>query len=250
MPSSRRTSASASPSGAGSRPSRWSAALDDRYRRPEAGDSLGHLDADRPAAEHEQATGDRLHPRDLAVRPDPVELSEARDRRDDRVGARRHHDMSRGVPRAVDLDHANPRQPTRAAEQINALALQPALLAGVGVVGDHEVPPRQRGLDIDLGGSGGVTCGVHGLTGTQQGLGGDAGPVRALAADKLSLDQGDPQTPLGQLSGAVLPRRAGTDHDDVVVRCHVGSSCPACSRTMYSAYQSGQSASACPVRAS
>src|SRR5258707_8476987 len=44
---------------------------------------------------------------------------------------------------------------------------------------------------------------------------------------------------------AVLAGGAGADHDDVVV-AHVGSSSPACSRTMYSAYQSGQLTSNSP----
>jgi len=36
--------------------------------------------------------------------------------------------------------------------------------------------------------------------------------------------------------------------DDEVVAAHVGSSVPACSATMYAAYQLGQFASRCPVR--
>ncbi|HMI23595.1 MAG TPA: hypothetical protein VK594_03820, partial [Streptosporangiaceae bacterium] len=45
--------------------------------------------------------------------------------------------------------------------------------------------------------------------------------------------------------GVVLARRAG---DDDVVVAHVGSSVPACSAAMYRAYQSGQFASASPMR--
>ena len=50
-------------------------------------------------------------------------------------------------------------------------------------------------------------------------------------------------------NAADLAGRAGADDDHVVV-VHFGSSSPVCSRTMYSAYQSGQFGSACPVRAS
>jgi hypothetical protein len=50
-----------------------------------------------------------------------------------------------------------------------------------------------------------------------------------------------------QRAGALLARRTAAD-DDNVVAAHVGSSLPACSRTMYSAYQSGQSASCWPIR--
>ena len=35
---------------------------------------------------------------------------------------------------AVDLDHARPGEPPGAAQQVDALARQPALLPGVGVV--------------------------------------------------------------------------------------------------------------------
>ena len=92
--------------------------------------------------------------------------------------------------------------------------------------------------------------GVHRLAGTQQRLRRDARPVRALAADQLALDERDAQAALGERAGAVLAGRAAADHDHVVVAAHVGSSAPACSRTMYSAYQSGQFASASPVRSS
>src|SRR5262245_38472368 len=76
----------------------------------------------------------------------------------------------------------------------------------------------------------------------QQRLRRNARPVGALAADELALDKCDTQTALGERAGAVLTWRAAADNDDVVV-AHVGSSLPACSATMYSAYQLGQSAS-------
>ena len=135
----------------------------------------------------------------------------------DRVGPGRHDDVRRRMAHAVDLDHARPGEPAGAAQEVDAVALQPALLPGVGVVGDHEVAPRQRRLDVDLRGGRGLARGVHRLARSQQGLRRDARPVRALAADQLSLDEGDPQTALGQGAGAVLTRRAAADHDHVVV---------------------------------
>ena len=90
MPSRRRTSPSASPSGAGSRASTCARALDERDLAAEAAHDLRQLDADRPAAEDEQPARDGLHAGRLAVAPDAVELAQARDRRDDRVGAGRH----------------------------------------------------------------------------------------------------------------------------------------------------------------
>ena len=86
---------------------------------------------------------------------------------------------------------------------------------------------------------------VRRLAGAQQRLGRDAGPVRALAADELALDQRDTQAAFGERTRAVLAGRAAADDDDVVV-AHVGSSSPDCSATMYAAYQSGQFSSYSP----
>ena len=118
-------------------------------------------------------------------------------------------------------------------------------LARVGVVRDHEVAPGERRLDVDLRVRRRLVRRVHGLARTQQRLRRDARPVRALAADELALDERDAQAALGERAGAVLARRAAADHDHVVV-AHCGSSSPDCSVTMYSAYQSGQFASASP----
>src|SRR5262249_40192666 len=73
-------------------------------------------------------------------------------------------------------------------------------------------------------------------------------PVRALAPHELALDERDAQTALGQRTRAVLSGRAAAEHDHVVVAAHEGSFSPDCSLTMYSAYQSGQFSSRCPVR--
>ena len=96
-------------------------ALDERDLAAEATHGLRHLDADRPAAEHEQAARDGLHAGHLAVGPDAVELAQARDRRHDRVGAGRQDDVLGGVAHAVDLDHAGPGEPAAAAQQVDAL---------------------------------------------------------------------------------------------------------------------------------
>ena len=58
---------------------------------------------------------------------------------------------------------------------------------------------------------------VRRLARTQQRLGRDAGPVGALAADELALDDGDAQAALRERAGAVLARRAAAEHDHVVV---------------------------------
>ena len=179
-------------------------ALDQGDLAAEATHGLRHLDADRPSAQHEQAARNGLHTGHLAVGPDALELAQAGDRRDDRVGAVREHDVVGGVALAVDLDDPGPGEPAAAAQQVDAVVGQPALLAGVGVVGDHEVTPGERRLDVDVGARRGLARGMHRLAGAQQRLGGDAGPVGALAADQFALDERDPQAALGQLAGAVL----------------------------------------------
>ena len=107
---------------------------------------------------------------------------------------------------AIDLDRAGPGERAGAAQQVNALACQPALLPGVGVIRDHEVTPGQRRRHVDLGGGRRLARLVRRLAGAQQRLGRDARPVRALAPDQLALDQGHPQPAVGQLAGAVLAR--------------------------------------------
>ena len=104
-------------------------ALDERHLAAEAAHGLRHLDADRPAAEHEQAARDGLHAGRLAVGPDALELAQARDRRHDRIGAGRHDDVLGGVAHAVDLDHARPGEPAAAAQQVDARA-RPASAPG------------------------------------------------------------------------------------------------------------------------
>jgi hypothetical protein len=184
---------------------------------PEAAHDLRHLDAHGPAAQHHQAPGDRLHPRGFPAGPHAVELAQPRDRRHDRIGPGRQDDVVGRVAHPVDLDHARPGEPAGAPEQRDALARQPALLAFVGVVRNHEVPPGERGLDVDPRGGRRVPRRLHRLARAQQRLGRDAGVVRALATHQLALYDGDPQSPVRQGPGTVLARRPPAEDDDVVV---------------------------------
>jgi len=95
------------------------------------------------------------------------------------------------VAEAVDFHHAGAGQPARASQQVDAPARQPALLAGVGIVRHHEVPPGQRGLDVNLRASGGLACAVHRLARAQQRLRLNTRPVGAFTADELALNDGD-----------------------------------------------------------
>jgi hypothetical protein len=213
--------------------------LDEHHLAAETPYDLRHLDACGPAAQHEQAARHSRHARRLARAPDALELAQPRDRRHERVRARCHDDMLRRVADAVDLHHAGAGQSTRPSEQIDAAARQPALLAGVGPIRHHEVPPGECGLHVDLRAGAGLTRGLHRLPRAQQRLRWDAGPIGALAANQLSLDHGDPQPARSQRRGAVLTRRAATENDHVVV-AHRGNSAPAFSAAIWAAGQSGQ----------
>ena len=101
--------------------------------------------------------------------------------------------------------------------------------------------------NVDLRGRAGLERALHRLARAQQRLRRNASPVGALAADQLALNDGDAQPARGQRPGAMLARRPAAENDHVVV-AHVGSSVPACSATMYAAYQSGQFGSAWPMR--
>ena len=127
-----------------------SATLDEDDFTPEAADGLRHLHADRPAPEDQQAARNGLHPGRFAVRPDALELSKAGNRGHDRVGAVRDHDVVGAVTDAVDLHRTRSGEAAAATEQLDPLVGQPPLLPGVGVIGDHEIPPRKHRLDIDL----------------------------------------------------------------------------------------------------
>ena len=118
-----------------------------------------------------------------------------------------------------------------AADQVDALVGEPALLPGVGVVRDHVVPPGERSIHVDVRHRRRFVRGVRGLAGAKQRLRRDARPVRALAADELALDDRDAQAAGGEGARTVLAGRAGADDDDVVVG-HDGRSVPACSATM------------------
>jgi len=196
------------------------AALDERHHAAEAAHGLGHLDADRPPAQDEQASRDGLHASHLTVAPEALELPQPRDGRNERLGAVRDDDLFRGVAHAVDLDHARPGEPAGAAQQVDARTRQPALRACVGVVRDHEVTPGKRRLDVDLRTRRRIARGLHRLARAQQRLRRDARPIGALAPDQLPLHEADAQAAFRERGGAVLARRAAADDNDVVVAAH------------------------------
>jgi hypothetical protein len=151
--------------------------LDERDFATEATDRLRHLHTDRTATEDKHPTGHRLHPGHVPIGPDALEPAQSRDRRDCRVRTTREDDMVGGMARGVDLHDTWAGQPSGAPKQVNAVVRQPALLAGVGVVRDHEVAPGEGRFDVDLRRRGRLDCGVRRLAWTQQRLGWDARPV-------------------------------------------------------------------------
>src|SRR5580700_9346501 len=132
--------------------------------------------------------------------------------------------MIGGVAGAVDLDDTRSREPPAAAKQVDTSIGEPALLAGVGVVGNHEVAPGECRVNLHFGLRRGPTGAVHGLAGAQQRLRRYARPIRALSADELAFDQCDTQATFRQSAGTVLARRTAADDDDVVVACRCRSS--------------------------
>ena len=62
--------------------------LDQRHLTAQPPHDLGDLGADRAAAENEQPTRDGLHPGRLPVGPHPLQLAQARDRRQHRIPSR------------------------------------------------------------------------------------------------------------------------------------------------------------------
>ena len=178
--------------------------LDKSHLAPEPAHGLGHLRADRSTAQYQQAPRHGLHTRHLAVGPDSLQFGQARERWHDGVRAGRQDDVPRAMGNTIHLDHAGPGEAAGTAQQIDPLVRQPAHLAGVGVVRDHEVAIRERRLDVDRGSAGGLARPVGSLTGAQQRLGWNARPVGALAARQLAFDHGDPESAVGQLSRAVF----------------------------------------------
>ena len=220
MPSRRRTSPSASPSGAGSRASTCSEPSTSTTSPPRRRTACAISVPTGPPPRTSIRRGTAFIPVASRLVQIPSSSRSPGIGGMNGVGAVGEHDVLGGVARAADLDHAGPCEPAAAAQEVDAVVGQPALLTRVGVVRDHEVPPGERGLDVDLRGGRRLARSLHRLARPQQRLRRDARPVRALAADQLALDERDTQPALGQCAGAVLAGRAAAHHDDVVVAAH------------------------------
>ena len=179
---------------------------------------LGHFRADRPTTQYEQAPGYRLHAGHFAVASRHLPARPGPGRGDDRVGAGGQNDVAGAVWGTPSTSTTpTPASRPRPAEEVDTLVGQPSLLAGIGVVRDHEVAIGQGRLHIDLGARRRLARLLGCLARAEQSLGRDARPIGTFAADQLAFHDGDPQSTVGQLSGTVFSRRSAAQDDDVIV---------------------------------
>ncbi len=136
----------------------------------------------------------------------------------DRVPGGEHVPLALG---AHDLDPARPGQAAVAAQDPDTDRVQPVELAVVLPVADDLVPvgeDRRRGQGAaDRLAQSGERAGVGaGDPGAEERLAGHAGPVRALAADQLALDDRRTQTGRPHPVGDVLADRSRAQYHHVV----------------------------------
>ena len=117
-------------------------ALHHRHGGAHAGHRLRHLDADRPGAEHKQALGHLGHGGDLAVRPHPVESRAGPRSAGSRARSPWRSRCARWRARCRRPPPGRGRRCVPGPRRMSIpLLFGQALLAGVVVPGDHEVPP-------------------------------------------------------------------------------------------------------------
>ena len=177
------------------------------------------------------------------------------DGRDHRVRPGRDHDVVRGVGLVADLDAARAGETRGTAQHLDALRLEVRGLGPILVVRHHEVAPLERALRSHasahgLAGARRVARRLERLAGPKQRLRGDAGPVVALAADELALDDRHPQAAVREMAGAVLPGRPGADDDDVEVVAHAAPKSSSRRRTIRRASRASPGRGRAPRRRS
>ena len=216
-PPSRSASATCSPANGSSRSMQAVAAMDERHLRAERRPRLRHLDADDPAAEHEEPRRHLLRRRRLDVRP-RLRLGETRDRGSSpelpvatttarRARARRrrpHTPLAVEPPVAAHERDAALGRATGAASESSRSWITSSRRASTA--GDVERRRRDAGHPPRLGGQ---------LDGPQQRLRRHARIEGALAADEPLLDDRHLQTRLAEAPGDHLAGRACADHDHV-----------------------------------
>src|SRR6266542_5225615 len=188
----------------------------------EALECLRHLSADGPAAEHEQPPGKLLRAGDRPVVP-RASLGQSRNRGDEGAAPRGQHDRAgRGEPPdlsagGLHFDCPLSGQPARAADQLDALALQPAKLPVVPPAGGHVVALGEGGCRVEPACDGLSSArrpprGSQHATWPDERLARDAAPVRALSAYQLPFRDGDAEAAISQPASGVLAGRPRADH--------------------------------------
>ena len=201
------------------------AAGHERHGRAKAGVSLGEFDAGNPAAEYREPLRDRAGGGRLPGGP-VLDVVKPLDRRLVGGGSRGDHHGVPGRERvavAVQPGHLHlPRSgdPAVAADQFDPGVLHPLDLAVVLPVRGEVVPALQDGGRIQGAGDGflgagdglrAVQCGAR----TQERLRRHAGPVGALAAHQLRLDEHRRQAAADHAVRHVLAHGARADHNDI-----------------------------------
>jgi hypothetical protein len=195
------------------------AVLHERHARAQARVELRELAADGAAAHDGHALGHGARARRIAAMP-VVGLGQALDRRGDRERARGDDEVVVGQLAPVHADQPRLGDDAGAADELGALLAHPVGLARVVLLGDL-VPPLEDARGVDgrhrLGGARREPGAREHLERAQQRLRGDAGPVGALPADELVLDDDDigvGREP-AQRGQEGLARRPRPQHDDL-----------------------------------
>ena len=198
------------PSGAGSRGSTWSAPSTSATSPPRRRTACAISTPTGPPPRISSRCGTAFIAVTSRFVQTPVELAQAGDRRDDRVGAGGEDDVLGACSASPSTSTTPGRRAGRCRAAGRCRVGQPARLPVVGVVGDHEVAPRERRVDVDVGRrppprAGRLARRVDRLARPQQRLGRDAAPSSEHSPPTSSRSTiGDPQAAVGQRAGTVL----------------------------------------------
>ncbi len=131
----------------------------------------------------------------------------------------------------LNLDNARPCQGPLAVEDGDLVFLEEMGDAS-GELACNLARALDHGADVVgkfLGGKAEVLQMMHHVehfARAQQGLGRDAAPVQADAAEMLALDQGDLHLELGRADGSHIAARSAADNDQIeLMLCHRGRPC-------------------------
>ena len=192
--------------------------LDDGDLGAEGAPDARELDADDPAAEHDDPLRDVVEVQSLIGGHDAAVDVEARER--SRVGAGREDDIGARVLLAVHLDGVRGDEAPGALDIRDVAALHQTLKALVEPADDaiavlvhlDHVDAVQRGVHAEVGA---LTGAVGDLCRVEQCLGRDAAAVQAGAAELVLVDEDDGHAKLARAERAGVAAAAATEDDEV-----------------------------------